>query len=104
MYRWKQIRINDSASSEAGDELAGERLHPRYILTNIGGIRYEGGLDPGGPHETTDVSLLTEELWLKRWEQYRSFAELSPQSRWAFEPADGVDSDGQPVHVVLGSG
>ena len=36
----------------------GEDLHPRYILTDVGGIRFERGLDDGEPGETTDVGLL----------------------------------------------
>jgi len=95
VYRWEQLRF--------GDGSRGDRLHPRYVLTDIGGVRIEGGLDTGPVGETTDVSLLSDELWQKRWEQYRSFREVSPRSRWAFEPADGVDERGRPIHVTLSS-
>lgn len=49
----------------------GESLHPRYILTELGGIRFEHGLDeePGGP--TVDVSLLATELYKARWKDYQ---------------------------------
>jgi len=49
----------------------GDSLHPRYILTELGGIRFEHGLDeePGGP--TVDVSLLDAALYKKRWKDYQ---------------------------------
>ena len=42
-----------------------EDLHSRYILTNLGGIRIEHGLDEGQEGETTDVSLLDHLAVLK---------------------------------------
>ena len=45
----------------------GENQHPRYVLTNRGGVRFDYGLDEGGG--TTDWSLLSEELWQQRKEQ-----------------------------------
>jgi hypothetical protein len=44
----------------------GERMHPRYILTDVGGLRIEKGLDEGTPGETTDVSLLDLDLCAAR--------------------------------------
>ena len=41
----------------------GETLHPRYILTDRGGIRIEHGLDEGEYGETTDISLLDRTLY-----------------------------------------
>jgi hypothetical protein len=38
----------------------GERFHARYVLSNIGGIEYEGGLGKGRSGQTTNVSLLTD--------------------------------------------
>jgi hypothetical protein len=51
---------------------SGDSLHPRYILTDRGGIRIEHGLDeePGGP--TTDVSLLDTNLFKARWDDYQT--------------------------------
>jgi hypothetical protein len=49
----------------------GEELHPRYILSEIGGVRFERGLDSGGPGQTVDVSLLSEALRVRRWENYQ---------------------------------
>jgi len=50
----------------------GERIHARYILTERGGIRFEGGLDPGNDGETTDASLLTQQLYDARWADYHN--------------------------------
>jgi len=56
-------------------ERIGQRLHNRYILTDIGGVRFGAGLDenrddPGG--DTDEVSLMNRETYLKRWDQYAS--------------------------------
>jgi len=48
----------------------GENLHPRYILTERGGLHYDYGLDEGGEGETTNVQLLSEELHRQRWQQF----------------------------------
>jgi hypothetical protein len=49
----------------------GESIHPRYILTDFGGMRFEHGLDeePGGP--TVDVGLLDADLYKTRWNDYQ---------------------------------
>lgn len=57
-FRWKQ-------------QQGKETLHPRYILTNLGGISYEHGLDTGGQGETTDVNLLDPEIYQRRWDNYQ---------------------------------
>jgi len=49
----------------------GEKLHPRYILTDIGGVRVEVGLDSGDPGQTTDVSLLDRRLYEERWKDFQ---------------------------------
>lgn len=54
----------------------GESLHPRYILTDIGGIRIEKGLDTRLGDDDTDISLLSHNLYLKRLAEYRK--ETSP--------------------------
>ncbi len=38
-------------------------LHPRFLLTDIGGIHFENGLDEGGPGEKTLVKPLTHAVW-----------------------------------------
>jgi len=47
-----------------------ERLHNRYILTDIGGVSFGGGLDEQGEHQQDDVILLSEEIYKLRWRQY----------------------------------
>lgn len=56
--RWREIE-------------GGETLHPRYILTDIGGVRIEHGLDEGREGETTDISLLDDSLYYKRWKEFQ---------------------------------
>jgi len=49
----------------------GEGIHARYVLTEKGGVRIDWGLDTGPEGETTDVSLMDESLWEKRWKNYQ---------------------------------
>ncbi len=48
----------------------GERFHRRYVLTDIGGLYFEGGLDSGPIGETTDVVLLEPSLNRDRKKDY----------------------------------
>ena len=48
----------------------GERLHNRYILTDIGGVQFGVGLDEGPPGSTDDISLLSAESFRQRLEEY----------------------------------
>jgi hypothetical protein len=57
--RWKQFETNP-----------GDQLHPRYVLTDLGGIRIDVGLDEGEEGETTDISLLDWTLYQQRWKDY----------------------------------
>lgn len=45
-----------------------ERLHNRYVLSNLAGVCFMHGLDEG--EGTDDVSILSEEVYNKRWEHY----------------------------------
>ena len=70
-YRWKE-------------KPRGEEFHGRYILTELGGIRFDVGLDdsqdtPG--IQTTDVAALDHATYLLRWSQH------GPNST-AFDPVD----------------
>lgn len=50
----------------------GDKPHPRYVLTERGGIRFEYGLDKwDGEGQTTDVSLLSHSLYEQRWRDYQ---------------------------------
>jgi hypothetical protein len=40
-------------------------MHPRFLLTELGGIHFENGLDEGEPGERTLVKPLSHEVWQK---------------------------------------
>jgi len=48
----------------------GERLHNRYILTDIGGVKFDPGLDDGEEGESVEVILLERDLYEKQWNDY----------------------------------
>jgi hypothetical protein len=61
----------------------GEKLHNRYVLSNIGGVSFGVGLDEGDENEQDDVVLLNEDLFSCRWEQYATLNafDLAEQSQ-----------------------
>ena len=48
----------------------GERLHNRYILTDIGGVSFGTGLDEGDPGVTDDVARLSADTYDQRLKGY----------------------------------
>ncbi len=66
----------------------GERLHNRYILTDLGGVSFGIGLDDGNEGETDDVALMGREQYDRRWSQYGG------------DPQMGFQQVGMPVEVV----
>lgn len=48
----------------------GDRLHNRYVLTDVGGVALGTGLDDGSAGETDDVLLLPRAQYELRWSQY----------------------------------
>ena len=48
----------------------GQPLHNRYILTELGGVSFQHGLDDGKKGDTDDVALLDRESYELRWAQY----------------------------------
>jgi hypothetical protein len=48
----------------------GERFHNRYLLTDLGGVQFPGGLDEGATGETDDLHLLSREQYQHRWAQF----------------------------------
>lgn len=48
----------------------GDRLHNRYVLTDLGGVSLGIGLDDGAQGETDDLLLLPQEQYVRRWAQY----------------------------------
>lgn len=53
------------------EKAGGQKLHNRYILSDLGGVHVGEGLDTGAPHETDDLNLMTADQFTLRWEQYR---------------------------------
>lgn len=45
-----------------------ENNHPRFLLTDVGGLQYDHGTDPG--RGTTIVHLLQEQRWKDEWARY----------------------------------
>jgi len=66
----------------------GEKLHNRYVLTDIGGVNFNIGLDEGKKGETDDVLLLSRKQYEMRWSQYAS-------DNTAFDLVDYLDIEGQ---------
>ena len=66
----------------------GERLHNRYILTDLGGVTFGIGLDEGAGGETDDLALMDREQYELRWSQYGG------------DPQMGFQQVGMPVEVV----
>ena len=56
--RWTEKRPN------------GEKLHNRYLLTNLGGVSFGIGTDAGVASQHDDLSLLSREQYVSRWNQY----------------------------------
>jgi hypothetical protein len=48
----------------------GDRLHNRYVLTDLGGVTLGIGLDAGNEGETDDLVLLSRAQYTHRWSQY----------------------------------
>ncbi len=49
-----------------------EKLHNRYILTELGGVTLGVGIDTGEKGENDDVNLIGRDQWQLRWNQYDS--------------------------------
>jgi hypothetical protein len=49
-----------------------EKLHNRYVLTNLGSVAVQAGLDEGPARSThtDDLTVLSRDQHLKRWSQY----------------------------------
>lgn len=64
----------------------GERMHNRYVLTDIGGVQFGTGLDEGEEGTTDIVSLLSAEPYEKLYQDYAG-------------PGFSFDPDGEPFSV-----
>lgn len=58
----------------------GEGFHARYLLTDRGGFRIDWGFDEHDD-QTTDVGILSDSLYEKRWQEMRT-------GNWACEKVD----------------
>ena len=47
-----------------------ENIHPRFVLTDIGGLHFDHGTDPG--HGTSIVHLLNRTRWQEELQRYQS--------------------------------
>ena len=54
----------------------GEGMHARYVLTEKGGVKIDWGLDAGKRGQTTDVSLMDDHLWKKRYGMFNEKAKV----------------------------
>ena len=70
-----------------GERTGGERLHNRYILTELGGVSLGAGLDEREAGATDDLNLLASHQYRRRWAQY------------AGEPP-GFDQPEDPITIV----
>jgi len=52
------------------ERTGGQRLHNRYILTDLGGVSFHHGLDCGFEGETDDITRLGREQYERRCMQY----------------------------------
>ena len=66
----------------------GERLHNRYILSELGGVTFGIGLDDGNEGETDDVTLMERRQYDLRWSQYGG------------DPPAGFEQGEPPIEIV----
>lgn len=72
-FRRENVQLaNNRAIKFIGVEetVGGEKLHNRYVLTDIGGVFFGIGLDEDDENHQDDVALLNEHLYPLRWSQY----------------------------------
>jgi hypothetical protein len=72
------------------EKAPGEKLHNRYILTELGGISFGVGLDQGAASETDDLNVLAADQYKNRWTQY-------------VDPGSGFDRP-EPDLLIVGTG
>lgn len=64
----------------------GDDMHARYILTERGGIKYDFGLDEGWKGLTTDVDLMDQGPYEKRWQDFQeNTSALKPEIKFEIE-------------------
>ncbi len=64
----KEIKfIRWESQSLSNPVTGGRNLHPRFILTDFGGVNIEWGLDNGQPGDKTLITLLDRETYKMHW-------------------------------------
>jgi hypothetical protein len=74
----------------------GDSPHPRYILTDRGGLRYDYGLSEEDG-KTTDIGILGPDVYARRWSEYSA-------SGTAFEFVDGLELRNHKLAVLRKDG
>ena len=64
---------------QLAEKAGGEKLHNRYIMTEIGGVKFNVGLDDGNEGQTDDVDLMNKAQYELRWSQYADVASAFEQ-------------------------
>ena len=61
--RWKSL-----------NSMPRDAMHPRYLLTDLGGLRYDYGLCEGNDGETTDVQIIEKggAIYQQRWTEFNA--------------------------------
>jgi hypothetical protein len=54
------------------ERAGGERLHNRYLLTDIGGVQFGDGIEVGEAGQHDRVSILDDPSWLALWSHFAS--------------------------------
>ncbi|MFT3695697.1 MAG: hypothetical protein QM831_21345 [Kofleriaceae bacterium] len=70
-----------------GQRPGGQRLHNRYLLTNIGGVKFGDSVERGQAGERDHISILDESSRAELWSQF-------------IDPAGAFDRIGSPVAVT----
>jgi hypothetical protein len=65
----------------------GKRLHNRYLITNIGGVKFGDSVEQGQEGEDDHISILDESSREDLWSQF-------------VDPASAFDRIGTPVAVT----
>ena len=71
----------------------GEKFHQRFILTDIGGVEVDPGLDDGNEGESFNVMLLKRKMFEKHWQDFIA----SPAFDLAETPLEIIGKAGHQV-------
>lgn len=60
----------------------GQKLHDRFVLTEIGGARFSVGLDAGAPGQTDGCHRLSKAHWEEAWSDYVKLKSFDLVAEW----------------------